>query len=62
MNTIKGSQQEIINWAVFVTPGIPVVVSSRHADVQETYFQAMASHSRARFPTLWCSRKSSRGK
>ena len=43
MNTIKGSQQEVLRWEVFVTPGIPVVVSSRPADVQETYFQAMAS-------------------
>jgi len=43
MNTIKDSQQAVLKWEVFVTPGIPVVASSRPADVRETHFQAMAS-------------------
>jgi len=32
-----------LNWDVFVTPGIPIVTPDRPRDVQETYFQAMAS-------------------
>ena len=43
MDMTKGSQPEALRWEVFVTPGIPVVTSSRPAGVHETYFQAMAS-------------------
>jgi len=32
-----------LNWDVFVTPGIPIVTADRPADVQETFFQAMAA-------------------
>ena len=32
-----------LNWEVFVTPGIPIVIRDRPAGVQETFFQAMAS-------------------
>ena len=32
-----------LKWDVFVTPGIPVVTRDRPRDVQETFFQAMAS-------------------
>ena len=34
---------ERLNWDVYVTPGIPIVVRDRPAGVQETYFQAMAA-------------------
>ena len=34
---------EPLKWDVFVTPGIPIAVRDRPADVRETYFQAMAS-------------------
>ena len=33
----------VLNWEVFVTPGIPIVTPDRPPGVQETYFQAMAS-------------------
>jgi glyoxylase-like metal-dependent hydrolase (beta-lactamase superfamily II) len=33
----------MLKWDVFVTPGIPIVTPDRPRDVQETYFQAMAS-------------------
>ena len=33
----------VLNWEVFVTPGIPIVTPDRPAGVQETYFQAMAA-------------------
>src|SRR6266852_7822609 len=33
----------ILNWEVFVTPGIPIVTPDRPPGVRETYFQAMAS-------------------
>ena len=33
----------ILNWEVFVTPGIPIVTPDRPPDIQETFFQAMAS-------------------
>ena len=39
----KASQSEPLKWEVFVTPGIPILTRDRPADVQETYFQAMAS-------------------
>src|ERR1700722_14558732 len=32
-----------LNWDVFVTPGIPIVMADRAPGVQETVFQAMAS-------------------
>ena len=32
-----------LNWEVFVTPGIPIVMANRPPGIQETYFQAMAS-------------------
>jgi glyoxylase-like metal-dependent hydrolase (beta-lactamase superfamily II) len=33
----------VLNWDVFVIPGIPIVTRDRPADVAETVFQAMAS-------------------
>src|SRR6202140_999785 len=33
----------VLNWEVFVTPGIPIVTPDRPPGVRETYFQAMAS-------------------
>ena len=33
----------ILSWDVFVTPGIPIVTRDRPQDVEQTYFQAMAS-------------------
>ena len=33
----------VLNWDVFVTPGIPIVTPDRPPGVRETYFQAMAS-------------------
>jgi hypothetical protein len=32
-----------LKWEVFITPAIPIVTSDRPADVQQTFFQAMAS-------------------
>jgi len=32
-----------LNWQVFVTPGIPIVMPDRPPGVRDTYFQAMAS-------------------
>jgi glyoxylase-like metal-dependent hydrolase (beta-lactamase superfamily II) len=45
---ISGSQANtsgvpILSWEVFVTPGIPIVTPDRPPDIQETFFQAMAS-------------------
>src|SRR5258705_9688030 len=40
---MKSSEAEALTWEVFVTPGIPILTRDRPADVQETYFQAMAS-------------------
>ena len=37
------TEAPILNWEVFVTPGIPIVTPDRPPGVQETYFQAMAS-------------------
>ncbi len=37
------SKDFFLNWEIFVTPGIPIVTRDRPADVQETFFQAMAS-------------------
>jgi glyoxylase-like metal-dependent hydrolase (beta-lactamase superfamily II) len=33
----------VLNWEVFVAPGIPIVTRDRPPDVQETFFQAMAA-------------------
>jgi glyoxylase-like metal-dependent hydrolase (beta-lactamase superfamily II) len=33
----------VLGWEVFVTPGIPIVTPDRPADVEETFFQAMAA-------------------
>src|SRR5262249_42640419 len=33
----------VLNWDVFVTPGIPIVTRDKPPGVRETYFQAMAS-------------------
>ena len=40
MNT---TETPVLNWEVFMTPGIPIVTPDRPPGVQETYFQAMAS-------------------
>src|SRR5258705_4901378 len=40
---MKSSEAEALTWEVFVTPCIPILTRDRPADVQETYFQAMAS-------------------
>ncbi len=32
-----------LNWDVFVPPGIPIVTPDRPAEIQQTYFQAMAA-------------------
>lgn len=39
-NTTKAA---LLNWDVFVTPGIPIVTPDRPRGVGETYFQAMAA-------------------
>lgn len=39
MNT----KDSLLNWEVFVTPGIPIVTPDRPPDIGETFFQAMAS-------------------
>jgi len=39
MNT----KDSLLNWEVFVTPGIPIVTRDRPPDIGETFFQAMAS-------------------
>jgi predicted SnoaL-like aldol condensation-catalyzing enzyme len=33
----------VLNWEIFVTPGIPIVTSDRPPAIRETHFQAMAS-------------------
>src|SRR3984885_14928217 len=33
----------VLNWEVFVTPGIPIVTPDRPPGIRETYFQAMAA-------------------
>jgi len=40
---VKRSQSEPLHWDVFVTPGIPIEVTDKPADVHETFFQATAS-------------------
>jgi glyoxylase-like metal-dependent hydrolase (beta-lactamase superfamily II) len=37
------TKESALNWAVFITPGIPIVTRDRPAGVQETFFQATAS-------------------
>src|SRR2546425_3074579 len=37
------SENALLNWDVFVTPGIPIVTSDLPPGVREAYFQAMAS-------------------
>jgi glyoxylase-like metal-dependent hydrolase (beta-lactamase superfamily II) len=37
------SENALLNWDVFVTPGIPIVTSDRPPGIREAYFQAMAS-------------------
>lgn len=39
----KTTEASILNWEVFVTPGIPIVTPDRPPGIQETFFQAMAS-------------------
>jgi glyoxylase-like metal-dependent hydrolase (beta-lactamase superfamily II) len=48
MEKIKGStantnEAPVLNWEVFVTPGIPIVTPDRPPAVGKTFFQAMAS-------------------
>jgi glyoxylase-like metal-dependent hydrolase (beta-lactamase superfamily II) len=49
METLKRQQASastetpVLNWDVFVTPGIPIVTPDRPPGIQETFFQAMAS-------------------
>ena len=42
MEIVKGSA-DVLNWDVFVTPGIPIVTPDRPTAIRETYFQAMAA-------------------
>src|SRR5436190_16450621 len=37
------SENALLHWEVFVTPGIPIATRDKPPGVQETYFQAMAS-------------------
>jgi glyoxylase-like metal-dependent hydrolase (beta-lactamase superfamily II) len=37
------SENALLNWDVFVTPGIPIVARDLPAGIKEAYFQAMAS-------------------
>jgi glyoxylase-like metal-dependent hydrolase (beta-lactamase superfamily II) len=37
------TKDSLLNWEVFVTPGIPIVTRDRPPDRGETFFQAMAS-------------------
>jgi len=37
------SENALLNWDVFVTPGIPIVTPDLPPDVREAYFQVMAS-------------------
>lgn len=43
MSPTKDSQAGLLNWDVFVTPGIPIVTRDKPPDVGVTYFQAMAA-------------------
>src|SRR5882757_6846473 len=37
------TKEEVLNWDVFVTPGIPIVTRDVPSGVSEAHFQAMAS-------------------
>ena len=37
------AETAVLNWEVFVTPGIPIVTLDRPPAIRETYFQAMAA-------------------
>lgn len=37
------TKESALNWAVFITPGIPIVTPDRPPDVLQTYFQATAA-------------------
>jgi glyoxylase-like metal-dependent hydrolase (beta-lactamase superfamily II) len=39
----KTTEASVLNWEVFVTPGIPIVTPDRPPGIRETFFQAMAS-------------------
>jgi len=39
----NATETSILNWEVFVTPGIPIVTPDRPPGIRETFFQAMAS-------------------
>jgi hypothetical protein len=39
----KAATTRVLNWEVFVTPGIPIVTPDKPPGVLETYFQAMAA-------------------
>ena len=43
MSPTKDSKAALLNWDVFVTPGIPIVTRDKPPDVEVTYFQAMAA-------------------
>jgi len=43
MSPTKDSNAALLNWDVFVTPGIPIVTRDKPPDVGVTYFQAMAA-------------------
>ncbi len=43
MSPTKDSKTGLLNWDVFVTPGIPIVTRDKPPDVGVTYFQAMAA-------------------
>jgi glyoxylase-like metal-dependent hydrolase (beta-lactamase superfamily II) len=39
----RTTEASVLNWEVFVTPGIPIVTPDRPPGIRETFFQAMAS-------------------
>jgi glyoxylase-like metal-dependent hydrolase (beta-lactamase superfamily II) len=39
----NGSQDAVLQWDVFVTPGIPIVTASKPPGISQTVFQAMAA-------------------
>src|SRR5882724_6691923 len=43
MSPTKDSNAGLLNWDVFVTPGIPIVTRDKPPDVGVTYVQAMAA-------------------
>ncbi|MGH7725299.1 MAG: MBL fold metallo-hydrolase [Candidatus Eiseniibacteriota bacterium] len=40
---LKGPQSELLQWDVFVTPGLPIAQADRPEGIKETFFQASAS-------------------